>query len=286
MLLKIEDVEYELEFDSEDNCTTSGYAVAFCPELAQDFLPILFDPKLHGNEPFPPDLIAYRLIVDLKKERLCILYEVYWSRQDCTWRQLNKDHDHDYEQIQIHFNLETGKKSKVVISSVGPPAYAGHGVEVYSDIAKAQVREVAYFTSPKKFFPWGGDFGQRNLTQIRDIPIGKLFFEGKRPTALVLNCYHAFTGVKTELTPEERIELKPKLTKLDQELLDVWYYRNAKNRFGHDISKPFEEPHIMYYPPPEDLLSNFVYGMLWFFNATARITKEILQKIKKALGKS
>ena len=69
--------------------------------------------------------MAYRILVDLKAQRLCVLYEVYWRRQDCSWREFNKDHDHDYEQIQLHFNLKTGKKEKVIISSVGPQRMQG-----------------------------------------------------------------------------------------------------------------------------------------------------------------
>lgn len=82
---------------------------------------------------------------------MCILYEVYWRRQDCSWREFNKDHDHDYEQIQIHFDLKAGRKEKIIISSVGPAAYAGHG-EVYRRIVKAVAKDVAYTTSSEKFF--------------------------------------------------------------------------------------------------------------------------------------
>jgi hypothetical protein len=196
---------------------------------------------------------------------------VYWRRQDCSWKELNKDHDHDYEQIQIHFNLKTGKKEKIVVSSVGPLENAGHGVEVYSHVPKAAVRAVEYITSSKKFFPWGGDIGQTNATQIRDIPIEALFFENGRPVVLVLNCYHAFAGLKRQLSPEERRELKPKLERLDGKLLDRWYYRHTENKFGHDISKPFEEPHVIYYPPPEDWLSRVAYGFLWLLHSLKRI---------------
>ena len=38
---------------------------------------------------------------------------------------------------------------------------------------------------------------------------------------------------------------------------------HAKNRFGHDVSAPFEEPHVIYYPPPEDRASKIVYFLLW-----------------------
>jgi len=88
---------------------------------------------------------------------------------------------------------------------------------------------------------------------------------------LVVNCYHAFTGLKKELAPEEKIELKPKLERLDLKLLNVWYYRNAKNRYGHDISNPFKEPYILYYPPPEDWTSRIAYSLLWVIFSVGRI---------------
>jgi hypothetical protein len=217
-------------------------------------MPVILDPRGHGSSPYPPEFVAYRLVVDQKGQRLCILYEVYWRRQDCTWKELNKDHDHDYEQIQIHFNLGTGSKEKIIVSSVGP-------IEVFSQISKAEFRDLEYTTSPKGRFPWGGDRGQRCRTQIREMPIERIALEKGRPVVEVLNCYHAFAGLKRRI--DERNELSPRLKKLDRGLLERWYYRHVKNRFGHDVSKPFDEPYVMYYPPPEDLLSRLVYWFLW-----------------------
>ncbi len=268
--MEIEGKEYQLEVQSRDSYIVADLSVAFCHELAEDFRPLIFDPRDCGSNPFPPELLAYRLIIDQKRQSLCILYEVYWKRQDCSWREFNKDHDHDYEQIQIHFSLKTGKIEKVIVSSVGPPENAGHGVEVFSHVLEAKVRTVLYSTSAKEFFPWGGDSGKENATQVREIPIENLVFENGKPAVLVVNCYHAFAGLKRQLSPEERKELKPKAERLNEKLLDTWYYRHAKNRFGHDISKPFKEPHIMYYPPPEDWLSRLVYGFLWLFSALKR----------------
>src|SRR4030065_147234 len=161
---------------------------------------------------------------------LCILYEVYWRRQDCSWRKLNKDHDHDYEQIQIHFSLKTGEKEKVVVYSVRTLVNGGHGVEVYSSVPRAIVKTVVYTTSPNKTFPWGGNYGMTNSTQIREIPIGNLLSEDGKPAVLILNCYYAFTGLKRSLLPEERKELRSRVEKLDRKLLDLWYYCHVKKR--------------------------------------------------------
>jgi hypothetical protein len=267
VIVKIEGIEYELEVYEKDPFVTSNLEVAYSETLAEHFMPILFDPRDHGSKPYPPDFVAYRLILDPGGQRMCVLYEVYWRKQDCTWKELNKDHDHDYEQIQVHFNLMTGEKERVIVSSVGPLENGGHGVEVYSHTSRAAVRTVAYTTSSKPLFPWGGNSGERNATQVIEIPIGALFFEEGRTAVVVLNCYHAFTGLKRELSLEERKELTPTLARLDRKLLYKWYYRHAQNRFGHDISKPFDEPYVMYYPPPEDWGSRLAYGFLWFFSS-------------------
>src|SRR4030067_3725008 len=216
-MVEIEGVTYELEYDTTDPYVTPNLRVAFCDQLAADFAPILFDPKGYGSTPFAPDSLAYRLLVDTNEEKLCALYEIYWRRQDCSWKELNKDHDNDYEQSQHQFDMKTGEK-KYVVSSVGPVDSPGHGSEVYKDVPKATARNIEYSTSPKPFFPWGGNSGNKNLTQIRTIPANNLILDGKRPTVIIVNCYHAFAGVKRILAAEEKIELKPKLERLNQKV--------------------------------------------------------------------
>jgi hypothetical protein len=257
---------YKVEFDDKDKYVDKDLKVAFCDALASDFMPILYDPRGYGSAPFPPEIIAYRLIADLNKQILCLLYEVYWERQDCSWKELNKDHDHDYEQLQIHFNLAKGEVEKVVVSSTGPIENGGHGVEIYSDVSTPKVRSIVYLTSSDETFPWGGKKGQINASQIRDIPLEHLLFENGRPSVVVLNCYHVFAGLKRQLSSKEKTILTPKLKKLDRKLLDKWYYLHTENRFGHDISNPFKQPHILYYPPPEDWFSKLAYGFLWIFS--------------------
>lgn len=268
--MELEGKKYELEYDPKDPFVAPDLTVAYSHELAEDFMPVLLDPRGKGSKPHPPDYVAYRLIVDSKAQKFCALYEVYWRRQECTWKEFNKDHDHDYEQIQIHFNMLTGVKEKVIISSVGPVDYAGHGIEVYSQIAKAKVRSVEYTTSPKGYFPWGGERGRKRKGQVKDIPIGQLIFENRRPVVIVLNCYHAFTGLKQKLPPQERHEITPRLIRLNRRLIDRWYFRHVKNRFGHDVSNPFNEPHVMYFTPPEGLGSRLVYGILWLLTSIVR----------------
>jgi len=67
--------------------------------------------------------------------------------------EFNKDHDHDYEQIQIHLDMETRETEKIIASSVGGPEHAGHGIEVYKDIAEVECRDAAYTTLSETSFP-------------------------------------------------------------------------------------------------------------------------------------
>ena len=271
-MVTIEGKHYTLEYAEKDPFVANGLSVAYCEELASDFMPVLYDPRGCGSTPESPEMIAYRLVADKNHQRLCAIYEVYWKRQDCSWQDLNKDHDHDYEQVQVHFNLQTGRMDKVVVSSTGPIENGGHGVEVYSEVISASFRTVVYMTAGNKVFPWGGKNGQKNATQVREIQIGQLLFEARKPPVVVLNCYHVFSGLKRQLLPQEKIVLSPKLEKLDCKLLEKWYYLHAANRFGHDISNPFNEPYLKYFPPPEDWVSRMAYGFLWVFSSLKRLT--------------
>ena len=92
---------------------------------------------------------------------------------------------------------------------------------------------------------------------------GRLVFSSTRPVVKVIACYHVFAGLKLGRPWREDGALEIPLRRLDSALMDRWYLRNANNRFGHDLTKPQEEPHMMYYPPPENWVSRLVYGILW-----------------------
>lgn len=154
MRIEIQGRTYDLVRDPRDKYIVDGSIVVYCDEFADDFKPkiLISDNK---NKTPEPDFIAYRIVMNSDKD-VCIVYEEHWKRQDCTWRELNKGHEHDYEQIQIHFNSDSGEIVRVVISSTGPLVCAYHGVEVWSNIIKADKKKVHYVTSTKKNFPWGG----------------------------------------------------------------------------------------------------------------------------------
>jgi len=80
MIAEIERKKYKLEYDPQDPFVTPSLAVAYCSQLARDFMPVLLDPHGHGSKPFPPEFVAYRLVIDSKRQRLCILYELYWRK--------------------------------------------------------------------------------------------------------------------------------------------------------------------------------------------------------------
>ena len=78
-LVLIEGKDYALEFEEDGTFVADGLSVAYCEELARDYLPIIYDPRGYGSNPKPPELIAYRLVVDKNRQRLCVIYEVYWK---------------------------------------------------------------------------------------------------------------------------------------------------------------------------------------------------------------
>lgn len=262
MKLDFQGKQYELVYDSLDPYVVPGYRVCYCDSLARVFQPILYYPYKAGDSTIAPEYMAYRFVHDPQKNKLCIIYEVYWPKQDCNWRNMNKDHEFDYEPIQVH--LDTTKKTveKVVISTIGPPTALFHGVEVYIDIKKAFYEPKKFRTSSSSRFPWGGLLGKTRNTYVRNLPLDTLDFEKKRPVVSIINCFHAFIGSrgKRDLTGSPVFDLH--LKRLNKELLEVWYNKNEANRYGRDISKPLQYPHMMYSPPPELKFSNFCYDVL------------------------
>jgi hypothetical protein len=68
--LQIEGKEYQLEVQTKDSYVAANLSVAFCHELAEDFRPLLFDPRDYGSKPFPPELLAYRLVIDQRRPKI------------------------------------------------------------------------------------------------------------------------------------------------------------------------------------------------------------------------
>ncbi|MDO8123407.1 MAG: hypothetical protein Q6364_03415 [Candidatus Hermodarchaeota archaeon] len=277
MNVTLEGREYTLEFDKRDPFVSPAFDVAFCDELALRYKPIIIDPKGHGKQPVPPEFMAYRLVYDERHHRLCIIYEVYWTRQDCSWRQFNKDHEHDYEQIQIHFNLQHSSLDRVVIASAGPPRYGGHGVEVYRHVKQVRSGAIRRKTSSFESFPWG-----RHTYEIwvLDQPLYNLVFIDQRPIVRISNCFHVFTGIKWNQWQYHRRKSKRRnplqheltipLCRLDRRILWQWYYQHHKNPLGHDLSNPFTPPHILYYPSPSEFGLRFLFTLVGFITSIIR----------------
>lgn len=273
----IEEQQFFLEFDKRDPFVSPSYDVVYCDELAKRYKPIILDPKGHGRVPVPPEFIAYRCVHDNNTQRLCLIYEVYWKQQDCQWRQFNKDHDHDYEQIQIHFDLNKGTLTRVVIASAGPPRYGGHGIEVYRHLKRVRSGAIRLKTASFESFPWGRHNYEIWVLQQ---PIYNLVFIEKRPVIRVSNCFHVFTGIKwnqwqthrrkTDTDNPLRQELSIPLCRLDRRILWQWYYQHRTNQFGHDLSDPFTPPHILYYPSPKQFLLRFSFTLVGFITAILR----------------
>jgi hypothetical protein len=277
MKVSIEGHTYILEFDKRDPFVSPAYDVAYCDILAQRYKPVILDPKGYGRTPVAPDFMAYRLVHDDNKQRLCLIYEVYWKFQDCQWRQFNKDHEHDYEQVQIHFDLKEGILTRVVVASAGPSRYGGHGVEVYRHVKCVRSQAIRRKTAPFQSFPWG-----RHTYEIWVLnqPIYNLVFIDSSPVVRVSNCFHVFTGIKwnqwqdyrrkTGRGNARRDELLVPLCRLDRRILWQWYYQHRTNGGGGGLSDPFSPPHILYYPPPSEFLLRFSFTLVGFITAIIR----------------
>lgn len=277
-MVSIEEDSYVLEFDKRDPFVSPAFDVAYCDRLASKYKPVVLDPLGYGRSPVPPEFMAYRIVFDNNNQRLCLIYELYWRRQDCQWRQFNKDHDHDYEQIQIHFNLNKEKLSRVVVASAGPPRYGGHGVEIYRHKKQVHAGAMRRKTASFESFPWG----RHNYEiWVLDQPIYNLVFIEKRPVVRVSNCFHVFTGIKwnqwqghrkkPKTENPLRHELKMPLCRLDRRILWQWYYQHRENQFAHDLSNPFNPPHILYYPPPTQYFLRFSFTLVGFITALIRV---------------
>ena len=79
-MMSVGNEECELEYQPYDSFIANGLEVAFCDKLPRTWA-IKLDPKDYVVTPFPPDLTAYRLIVNPTTQKIRILYEVYWVRQ-------------------------------------------------------------------------------------------------------------------------------------------------------------------------------------------------------------
>ncbi len=278
MKVLVEGQEYVLEFDKRDPFVSPVHNVAFCDLLAIRYKPVILDPAGYGQHPTPPEFMAYRMVHDNDNKRLCILYEVYWTRQDCWWRELNKDHVHDYEQIQIHFGLKQGNLERVVLASAGPSTYGGHGVEIYRNTQKVRSGTIRSKTSGFEAFPWGShNYEIWALEQ----PLTNLLFWNKKPVVRITNCFHVFTGIKPSRVQVHqskskhdaifRNELQIPLCRLERRLLWKWYYQHRENKFAHDLSDPFKPPHILYRPSPSDFRFLFLYTFLGIIAAFIRV---------------
>ncbi len=78
-MMSVGNEECELEYQPHDPFIANGLEVAFCDKLPRTWA-IKLDPKDYVVTPFPPDLTAYRLIVDPTTLKICIFYGIYLVR--------------------------------------------------------------------------------------------------------------------------------------------------------------------------------------------------------------
>lgn len=235
--------------------------VYFCDSLAETYLPILYS----GNEIYDrnnpsvqPEGIYYRIMSNLTQAEYCIQYFVYWLDQNCTRFIGISNHKYDYEPIYVYLkpshNMPIGIVNSGQSKVLGLSKCRFHKTEVRGNNynARDQVEVPWVFkTSKAPFYPFGGTDGVTGSNCIKRYPLaGSIYFSEERPLFGLATCFHAFSGAEN-LLKGEQIEVP--LKRFDDEVLTDWYENHSKNSdeepFGHDVSNPFEFPHIKYTNP-------------------------------------
>lgn len=254
MLLQLGEVkEFELE-SYESKYLIPKWKSYFNDEMAAEYQPILFNFKGIGSKP-EPEGIYYRIISDTKYKNYCLQFYVYWEHQDCVGI---KNHRYDYEPIFIFLRIPRTQPTLVVNGGDGDASSGNltfHRAEIHSAKLKRRDksdRHCSYKTSSEPYFPCGGENGKDAEGWYKRYPLATtIYFEINRPLMGIKNCWHAFSGSCNEIEGCRR--LTTPLNKLEDSLLEEWYYEHYKSKneepFGHDVSNPFEFPYIKYFNP-------------------------------------
>ena len=226
----------------------------FSDDFATEFQPQLFNYKGEGSKPEPAG-IYYRIILAPDLGLFCIQYYVYWKRQDCGPL---KSHIHDYEPIMMFLRPPKEKPVRVVNGGVGDMSSGNltfHRAEIH--LAGKKTRDSKdlfkkFRTSPAPYYPWGENTGREIGSWYKRYPLEtSLYFRGGSPLVGILNCYHAFSCAAEAV--ERRKRLSPRLNRMDDTVLGEWYHKHYESEteepFGHDVSNPFDFPHIKYSDP-------------------------------------
>jgi hypothetical protein len=247
--------------ESNSQYVIPGLHVYFSDILAKTYQPILYSGNEfydHNNPSVQPEGIYYRIVFNASKDEYCIQYYVYWLNQNCTGFLNISNHKYDYEPIYIFFRppyvfpvgIINSGESKVL----GPNQCRFHKTEIRRkeyDVRDQFEASCAFKTSKAPYYPFGGSGGLEGRNCAKRYPIaGSIYFSEERPLFGIATCFHAFSGAESMLRGQQ---INLSLKRLNDDILLDWYKNHYKESseepFGHDVSNPFEFPHVKYVDP-------------------------------------
>lgn len=247
----------------------------FSDKIASVYQPIIYrgdkffdddDHDDHHEAPATyPEGIYYRIVYDPSRAACCIQYYLYWLKQNCSGFFNISNHKYDYEPIFVFIKPPNPMPYGIV--NAGQSRAKGLS-ECRFHKTEARMRDYpirdpiegpcSFKTSKKPFYPFGGDSGAEGENCVKKYPLaGSIYFEDYKPLFGMNTCFHAFSGAEGEIKGER---LTMTLKRLDDNTLEDWFWNHRKSDdeepFGHDVSDPFEFPHIKYVDPKPFLRAN------------------------------
>jgi hypothetical protein len=216
------------------------------------------DHDYHDAPATYPEGIYYRIVYDPTEATYCIQYYLYWLVQNCTGFLGIAGHKYDSEPIYVF--IKPPNPGPYGIVNAGQSKARGfsdcrfHKTEVrMRDYPRRDPIEesCSFTTSAHPFYPFGGDSGAVGQNCVKKYPLaGSIYFEDYKPLFGMNTCFHSFSGAESELKGER---MKMTLKRLDDTTLTEWFFEHHKSAdeepFGHDVSNPFEFPHVKYVDP-------------------------------------
>ncbi len=256
MLLQLGEVKkYNLESETS-KYLVSNLNLFFCDTLAMDYAPVIYGGQY--SEP-RAEAVYYRILSEGRSNELCLQYYVYWPEQVCLGGTL-ASHKYDYEPILLFLRPPREQCYKVVNGGLSIRLDCRfHKTEVHIAGVRRDAEESPFRckTSPAPFYPFGGKTGQEIVNCVKQYPLeGSVYFLDHHPVFGLRECSHVFSG-DAKYFCEPKLEVP--LRRLTDTLLDEWYHRHHESDdeepFGHDVSNPFQFPHVKYFDPKSLLRS-------------------------------
>jgi hypothetical protein len=130
-----------------------------------------------------------------------------------------------------------------------------HKTEIHTTGANRDEKEAQNkcMTSPLPFYPFGGEHCREVTSCVKQYPLeASMYFLDHHPLFGLRECSHVFSG-DAQYFRDPKIDVP--IRELTDEVLYKWYHKhydsNYDQPFGHDVSNPFEFPHIKYFDPKE-----------------------------------